>query len=129
VKHAVRRGSGAATVDRHRCADRVDAGCGQAHRSYDLLPGEVGRRSCSRAQGGARSRARSSRLGARRRSGAGASIEVALFGNQGRRAGTQGTEQLEEVDRREGLQLLVPMGGGLELWAPAMEVGGGAMGG
>jgi hypothetical protein len=91
VKHAMRRGFGAAAVDRHRCADRVDAGCRQAHRSYGVWPGEVGRCSCSRAQGGAWSRARSSRLGARRRTGAGASMEG---------------------DRREGLQLLVPMGGG-----------------
>jgi hypothetical protein len=44
----------ACVVDQHSCADQVDAGYGQAHRSYGLQPGEVGRRSCSRAQGGAR---------------------------------------------------------------------------
>jgi hypothetical protein len=49
-------------LDRHRCADRVDAGCGQAHRSYGVWPGEVGQRSCSRAQGGAWSRAWSGKV-------------------------------------------------------------------
>jgi hypothetical protein len=58
----MRRGFGAAAVDRHCCADQVDAGCGQAHMSYGVWPGEVGRRSCSRAQGGARSRARSGKV-------------------------------------------------------------------
>jgi hypothetical protein len=62
VKHAMRRGFGAAVVGRHRCADRVDAGCRQAHRIYGVWPGEVGRRSCSRAKGGARSRARSGKV-------------------------------------------------------------------
>ena len=93
-----------------------------------MWPGEVGQRSCSRAQGEAWSRARSSRPGARRRTGAGASMEVALFGHHGRRAGPQGTEQREKGDRREGHQLLVPMGEGAGGWALAMEVARGAMG-
>jgi hypothetical protein len=51
--------SGLLLLDRRRCADRVDADCGQVHMSYSVWPGEVGRRSCSRAQDGARSGARS----------------------------------------------------------------------
>jgi hypothetical protein len=58
----MRRGFGAAAVGRHRCADRVDADCGQAHRSYGVWPGKVGRRSCSRAQGGAWSKAQSGKV-------------------------------------------------------------------
>jgi hypothetical protein len=54
--------SGLLLLDRRRCADWVDAGCGQAHRSYGVWPDEVGRRSCSRAQDGARSRARSGKV-------------------------------------------------------------------
>jgi hypothetical protein len=51
--------SGLLLLDRRRCADRVNADCGQAHMSYSVWPGEVRQRSCSRAQGGARSGARS----------------------------------------------------------------------